>query len=200
MLPKLCADFARDLKPEDGCEDAWLHLLRCKRSVFLRESGSSFRSQSLQGRQSSSNPSHRDPHSCKIIKEEKKNVQPSWETAKDRADGQRRRKRSTLHFEHIQLCKPCSGNNNYDLKRPYFCINLKGCIFFLPSSLRGFTYPKYLHKSTVTVNMYSTIQSSISYQVRVKTGGNVCLVKRLSHESCYHHPPLKHRRELHVRR
>lgn len=28
--------------------------------------------------------------------------------------------------------------------------------------------------------MYSTIQSSISYQVRVKTGGNVCLVKRLS--------------------
>lgn len=28
--------------------------------------------------------------------------------------------------------------------------------------------------------MYSTIQSSICYQVRVKTGGNVCLVKRLS--------------------
>lgn len=70
-------------------------------------------------------------------------------------------------------CKPCSGNNNYDLKRPYFCINLKGCIFFLPSSLRGLTYPKYLHKSTVTVNMDSTIQSSISYQVRVKTEGEM---------------------------
>lgn len=69
--------------------------------------------------------------------------------------------------------QPCSSNNNYYLKRLYFCINLKGYIFFFPSSLCSLTYPKYLHKSPVTVNMYSTIQSSISYQVRVKTEGEM---------------------------
>lgn len=101
---------------------------------------------------------------------------PETSQKQRRAHGQRKRKSFTLHFVHIQLrplSKPCSGNNNYYLKRIYFCINLKGYIFFFPSSLCGLTYPKYLHKSPVTVNMYSTIQSSISYQVRVKTEGEM---------------------------
>lgn len=63
--------------------------------------------------------------------------------------------------------------NNYYFKRLYFCINFKGYIFFFPSRLCGLTYPEYLHKSPVTVNMYSTIQSSITYQVRVKTEGEM---------------------------
>lgn len=96
-----------------------------------------------------------------------------------KAQGQREQEK--LHTAHRGTSKlnlnlfpnPCSSNNNYYLKRQYFYINLKGYIFLFPSSLCGLTYPKYLHKSLVTVNMYSTIQSSISDQVRVKTEGEM---------------------------
>lgn len=96
---------------------------------------------------------------------------------KARALGQKEKPLCTSQVQvspfHSQLTPAVCGNNNYYLKRLYFCINLKGHIFFFPLSLCGLTYPKYLHKSPVTVNMYSTIQSSISYQVKVKTQGEM---------------------------